>query len=115
MRYGSANMKQIISLYQQRSRETIECAQLAFKNGDYTGVFLRASWAIRLLGDALLISKNYYAPSSRHIMKILHLENIQKRHDQYLANPDEDEISQEDAEVALQEAKRLLRQAQDIP
>jgi len=46
-------------------------------------------------------------------MKILHLDNIQKRHDQFLANPDEDEISQEDAEVALQEAKRLLMQAQD--
>ena len=106
-------MEQIISTYKQRSLETIKYAQLAFKKGDYTGAVLRASWAIRLLGDALLISKGHYAPSARHIMKILHLDNIQKRHDQFLANPDEDEISQEDAEVALQEAKRLLVQAQD--
>jgi len=107
-------MKQIIPIYQQHSLETLEYAQLDFKRGDYTGAFLRASWAIRLLGDALLISKGHYAPSTRHIMKILHLENIQQRHDQYLANPDEDEISREDAEVALQEAKRLWVQAQDI-
>jgi len=107
------NMKQIISIYKQHFLESIEYAQLDFNKGDYTGAFLRASWAIRLLGDALLISKGYYAPSTRHIMKILHLDNIQKRHDQYLANPDEDEINQEDAEIALQEAKRLWVQAQD--
>jgi len=110
---ASTKIKQIISIYQQRSSESIEYSQLAFNKGDYTGAFLRASWAIRLLGDALLIAKGYYAPSARNIMKILHLENIQQRHDQYLANPDEDEINQEDAEVALQEAKRLLVQAQD--
>jgi HEPN domain-containing protein len=107
-------MKQIIPVYCKHSLETLEYARLDFNKGDYTSAFLRASWTIKLLGDALLIAKGYYAPSSRNIMKVLHLETIQKRHDQYLANPDEDEIGREDAEFALQEANRLLKQAQDI-
>jgi uncharacterized protein (UPF0332 family) len=107
-------MKQIIPVYWKHSLESLEYARLDFNKGDYTSAFLRASWTIKLLGDALLIAKGYYAPSTRNIMKVLHLETIQKRHDQYLANPDEDEISQEDAEFALQEAKRLLKQAQNI-
>jgi uncharacterized protein (UPF0332 family) len=106
-------MKQVIPVYRQHFLDAMKYAQLDLKSGDYTRAFLRASWAIRLLGDAMLIAKGHYAPSAKHIMKILHVDNIQQRHDQYLANPDEDEISQEDAELAVQEAKRLWVQAQD--
>ena len=106
-------MKQFTLICQQRSLETTKYAELDLESGDYAGAFLRALAAIRLLGNALLISKGYYAPSARHVTKILHLHAIQDKYDNYVANPDEEAIGKQEAETTLTESKRLLAQAQN--
>lgn len=105
---------QIISNYKQRSLERIKYAEFDLKNGDYEAAFRRSLGVIEDMGRALLISKDQYIPSARYVFKILHLHEIQAKRDKYLANPDQEEIKEEEAEAALKEAKRLFAQAKDI-
>lgn len=108
-------MEQFIPNYKQRSLEMIEYAELDLEDGNYISAFLKSYKAIRLAGDALLIAKGYYAPSTRHmISNILHLHNVQEQYDEYVANPDGEAIGREEAEIALREAKQLIKQAENI-
>lgn len=108
-------MEQFIPNYKQRCFEVIEYAELDLEDGNYISAFLKSYRAIRLAGDALLIAKGYYAPSTRHIINnILHLHAIQDKYDKYVANPDGEKIEREDAEAALREGKKLLQQAKSI-
>jgi HEPN domain-containing protein len=86
-------MGQFIPNYKQRSSEVIEYAELDLEDGNYISAFLKSCGAIRLAGEALLISKGYYAPSTRHMINnILHLHAIQEKYDKYIANPDGEAI-----------------------
>jgi HEPN domain-containing protein len=116
-------VEQFIPNYKQRCLETIEYAELDLEEGNYVSAFLKSCGAIRLACEALLISKGYYAPSTRYMINnILHLHAIQEKYDRYVANPydryvanpEGEIIAREDAEAALKEGKRLLRQAENI-
>jgi uncharacterized protein (UPF0332 family) len=108
-------MEQFIPNYKQRSSEMIEYAELDLEDGNYISAFLKLYKAIRLAGEAILIAKGYYAPSTRHMIgNILHLHAIQEKYDQYVANPDGEKIEKEDAEAALRGAKQLIKRAENI-
>jgi uncharacterized protein (UPF0332 family) len=108
-------MEEFIPNYKQRSLEMIEYAELDLEDRNYISAFLKSYKAIRLAGEALLISKGYYAPSTRYMINnILHLHAIQESYDRYVANPDGEKIERGDAEAALREGKKLLQQAESI-
>jgi hypothetical protein len=86
-------------------------AELDLEDGNYISAFLNSYKAIRLAGDAILVAKGYYAPSTRHIIdNVFQLHAIQEKYDEYVANPDAEIIAKDDAVAALTEGKRLLRQ-----
>jgi HEPN domain-containing protein len=91
-------------------------AELDLEDGNYISAFLNSYKAIRLAGDAILVAKGYYAPSTRHIIDdIFQLHAIQEKYDEYVANPDTETIIRDDAIAALTQGKRLLRQIEISP
>ena len=105
--------------FKQHALELIEYAELDFEQGNYTSAFLKSFAAIRLIGDAMLISKGLYAPSAKNLMTIMtlrfpSLKWVQKKFDKYAANPDKEIIERKDAKIALMEGKELLEEAKRI-
>ena len=103
----------------QHALELIEYAELDFEEGNYTSSFIKSCQVIRLIGDAMLISKGVYAPSAKNLMSIMKLRfpslrHVQKKLDKYAADPDKEIIERRDAKIALMEAKELLEEAKRI-
>jgi len=112
-------MEQLAQSSKRHASELIEYAELDFEGGDYTRAFLKSCSAIRLIVDAMLIAKGCYIPSVRRLTNIANLRfpwlrDIQKRLDQFAADPDKKIIERKDARAALMEGKWLLEQAQNF-
>jgi uncharacterized protein (UPF0332 family) len=105
--------------FKQHALELMEYAELDFQQENYASAFLKSCTAIRLIGDAMLISKDVYAPSAKKLMTIMTLRfpslgHVQKKLDKYAANPDKEIIERRDAKIALMEGKELLEEAKRI-